>query len=248
MARLTPVAPYSYRSGATLLHRTAPGLKLLVLLFITTAVFLFGPCAVLVSALFISALALRAGIKPWELLRGAKALIFMLVLVLCVRSFSFSPAIGPAGGVFPVPAFELSGFIDALLFGGKILASFAAGALFFSVTTQASLLLSLEKAERLFFKPAVWLFRRFKGRGGKKLALILSQPKLSLAVSLMLGFLPRFFVVWEEAETAYRARGGKRGLRALTALGLLVTERMMEAAVETASAMESRGASLRYRG
>lgn len=244
MARLTPVAPYSYRSGATLLHRTAPGLKLLVLLFITTAVFLFGPCAVLVSALFISALALRAGIKPWELLRGAKALLFMLVLVLCVRSFSFSFA----GGIFPIPAFELSGFIDALLFGGKILASFAAGALFFSVTTQASLLLSLEKAERLFFKPAVWLFRRFKGRGGKKLALILSQPKLSLAVSLMLGFLPRFFVVWEEAETAYRARGGKRGLRALTALGSLVTERMMEAAVETASAMESRGASLRYRG
>ncbi|MDR3249122.1 MAG: energy-coupling factor transporter transmembrane protein EcfT [Treponema sp.] len=248
MAHPAPVAPYSYRSGATLLHRTAPGLKLLALLLITTSVFLFGLYAVLVSALFISAMALRAGIRPWELLRGAKALLFMLVLVLCVRSFSFSPAGSLAGGIFPVPAFELSGFFDALLFWGKILVSFAAGSLFFSVTTQASLLLSLEKAERLFFKPAVWLLRRFKGRGCKKLALILSQPKLSIAVSLMLGFLPRFFVVWEEAETAYRARGGKLGLRALTALAPLVTERMMEAAVETASAMESRGASLRYEG
>jgi biotin transport system permease protein len=60
----------------------------------------------------------------------------------------------------------------------------------------------------------------------------------------MLGFLPRFFEVWEAANLAFEARAGKRGLRRLVILAPLVIERMMEAAAETADALDSRGLSL----
>jgi biotin transport system permease protein len=69
----------------------------------------------------------------------------------------------------------------------------------------------------------------------------LGQPLLSLGIALMLGFLPRFFEIWETAATAYDARNGKAGLPRILALVPLVTERMIESAAETAGALESRG-------
>ncbi|MDR2313542.1 MAG: energy-coupling factor transporter transmembrane protein EcfT, partial [Spirochaetaceae bacterium] len=65
-----------------------------------------------------------------------------------------------------------------------------------------------------------------------------------LGISLMLGFLPRFFELWEAADTAYRARGGRKGPGQMRTLIPLVTERMLEAAAETAQALESRGLGL----
>jgi biotin transport system permease protein len=57
----------------------------------------------------------------------------------------------------------------------------------------------------------------------------------------MLGFLPRFFAVWEGADLAYRARLGKKGFRQLIALVPLTMERMILSAGETATALEARG-------
>ncbi|MDR2110671.1 MAG: energy-coupling factor transporter transmembrane protein EcfT [Spirochaetaceae bacterium] len=57
----------------------------------------------------------------------------------------------------------------------------------------------------------------------------------------MLGFLPRFFEIWETVNLAYQARGGKGGIPRILILLPLVTERMMEIAAETAGALESRG-------
>jgi energy-coupling factor transporter transmembrane protein EcfT len=83
---------------------------------------------------------------------------------------------------------------------------------------------------------------------GQPIRTVSRNSPVSLGISLMLNFLPRFFEVWEEAETAYRARSGKKGIPTLTLLIPLVTERMITLAVETAYAMESRGASLTCRG
>jgi biotin transport system permease protein len=70
----------------------------------------------------------------------------------------------------------------------------------------------------------------------------LKRLRLSLGLSLMLGFLPRFFEVWEASELAWESRGGKKNLRFLITIIPLVIERLMEAAAETAAALESRGA------
>jgi biotin transport system permease protein len=117
------------------------------------------------------------------------------------------------GGAIPV-AFSRRGFEEGLVFGWSILLAFCAASLFFSTTTMTQIKDSLD---------------RFR------------LQRLSLALSLMLGFLPRFFAVWEGAELAYRARDGKKGLPQLIALTPLVMERMILSAGETATALEARG-------
>jgi energy-coupling factor transporter transmembrane protein EcfT len=106
------------------------------------------------------------------------------------------------------------GLMEALIFGWGIILAFCAASLFFSVTTMTEIKASLDK---------------------------LHLRRLSLALSLMLGFLPRFFALWQDAVLAYRARCGKRGLPQLIALIPLVMERMILAATETATAIEARG-------
>ena len=106
----------------------------------------------------------------------------------------------------------------SLIFGWSIILAFGAASLFFSVTTMTEIKDSLDR---------------------------LHLKRLSLGIALMLGFLPRFFAVWEGAELAYRARCGKKGLAQLRALLPLVMERMLVSAGETAAALESRGCMVR---
>ena len=105
------------------------------------------------------------------------------------------------------------GFVEGLVFSWSILLAFCAASLFFSVTTTMEIRESLDR---------------------------LRLKRLSLGLSLMLGFLPRFFALWEGAELAYRARCGRRGLPQLLALIPLVMERMLLSAGETAAALEAR--------
>jgi biotin transport system permease protein len=148
--------------------------------------------------------------------------------------------------VFAPPWFFLSGCIAGLLFSGNMAVCFAAGTLLFSVTTMTELKDSLEKIERRILGVPVFLLRRYGRPALVGVASRLERPKLSLAIPLMLGFLPRFFEIWEAAHTAYAARSGKKGIRATLTLVPLVTGRMLETAEETAQAMESRGTSLRF--
>jgi biotin transport system permease protein len=114
----------------------------------------------------------------------------------------------------------------------RIFIPVAAAALLFAVTTMRELRLSLGALE-------IRLKNLFAGR---------AQPRnvafFSLGISLMLGFIPRFFELWEAANLACDARVCKRGPRRLLLLVPLVTERMMEAAADTALALEARGLGL----
>jgi energy-coupling factor transporter transmembrane protein EcfT len=60
----------------------------------------------------------------------------------------------------------------------------------------------------------------------------------------MLGFMKRFFEIWEDLNLAWESRRGKRNLKRLLVLGPLAIERMMVKAAETAEAMETRGADI----
>jgi energy-coupling factor transporter transmembrane protein EcfT len=174
-------------------------------------------------------------ILPWDLFRGIKPLVIMIGLVIILRSFQFN---------LPrslLPELNLPGFWAGIRFGGGIMISFFAGALLFSVTTMTELKDSLGRAETLI---RISWYNFIKKTTGKPIRTVSRNSPVSLGISLMLSFLPRFFEVWEEAEAAYRARAGKKGIPALILLIPLVTERMITMAVETAYAMESRGAFL----
>jgi biotin transport system permease protein len=213
-----PLSPYAYRRGNSVLHRLPGGFKLLLLLLLSVAVFFFGPPAQGPAALFIITGALAAGIRPRELLRGVKPLICLALLTIIIRSLSFRP-----------PLLDTRELREALFFSLGMILSFSAGALLFSVTTMTELKESLGRLETACFRVV------FFGAGERQ------YSRISLGISLMLGFLPRFFEVWETADLACRARAGKKGLSRFIILIPLVTERMIELAGETAEAMESRG-------
>lgn len=154
---------------------------------------------------------IAARIPPWALLTGIKPLIVLAFFILAMSAVELNPFAASAEGL-------LKGIIVVI----RIIAVFTASALFFAVTTMRELRLSLGKIE-------AW-FTRSK-----------SIAYFSLGLCLMMGFIPRFFELWETASLAYKARSCKRGFRRLFILIPLVTEKLMEAAADTALALESRG-------
>ena len=224
------MTPYAYRPGNSFLHRMPGTVKLLGLLGLSVSVFFAGPAALAAASLVIAGAAALSRISPRALLRGSRSLLLMLVVITIFRTLRFDP-----------PGLNREGFTAALLFAWMVLVSFSAGALLFSVTTMSELRDSIGALEGRLFKPVIALLKPCRSGILQKLRRGWERPRLCLGISLMLGFLPRFFEAWESAELAYRARGGKRGIPQLLILIPLVTERMIEAAAETAQALEARG-------
>ncbi|MDR2181411.1 MAG: energy-coupling factor transporter transmembrane protein EcfT, partial [Treponema sp.] len=166
------------------------------------------------AASLVGAVSLAAAIRPWELLAGSRPLIVTLGAVTLLRAVSGQDL---AGGLF---------------FAAALLVSFCAGALLFATSTMTEICAALGRAELLPAK----IIRRFSARRHS-----LPPPRLSLAVALMLAFIPRFFVHWEEAVLACEGRGKKAGFDRIRMLLPLTIERLMENAAETAAALESRG-------
>ena len=211
---MSSFTPWSYRKGSSLLHRTPAGAKLIFLLALSLAPFI-----------------------PWTgifvfVIPGIIA-IFLITLSI-IAGFSPDMLLRGSGplfivviGVFIFQALEFSplglnlqGLMESIIFCARLGLAFAAGALLFAVTTPGEIRKSLSKAEN---------------------ALHLEKLNLSLSISLMLGFLPRFFEVWENLNLAWKSRGGKNTPRRITVLVPLAVERMMVKAAETAEAMEARG-------
>ena len=159
----------------------------------------------------------------------------MILFIIPLRSIAYDPLM-----------FNAAGCREGLLFGGTILVSFSAGALLFSVTTMTELMDSLSEIERALCFPLAAILKKTPAPRGQHLLRRLEQPRLSLGISLMLGFLPRFFEVWESVTAAYRARAGKQGVSLMVTVIPPVIEHMIAKAGETASALESRGLTLRY--
>jgi biotin transport system permease protein len=245
--------PWEYRAGDSFLHRLPAGLKLVLLLVISIGCFFFGPPALAAAALAVSAGAFIAGRRPWELLRGSRPLGALLVFTGIIRTVRL-PAPAPPirdllAGLFtgrtePGAFFSGAGFTESLYFAGGILVSFAAGGLLFSVTTMAEIRDSLGRGEGAILKPLIIMLKKINRPPALNLARRLEHPRLSLGIALMLGFLPRFFLIWENAGLAYDARMGKRGPAKILRLIPLATEEMIEAAAETAAALEARGLEL----
>jgi biotin transport system permease protein len=209
------VTPWSYREGSTLLHRLPAGLKLAFLLLLSLASFFPGT--------------------------ETQSLVLLGTITVILITLSFAAGIGPrallrgSGPLFLVifwgfllQAVEFSplkinpsGFLTAVIFSLRIGAVFSAGTLLFSVATPYEIKKSLSRLETF---------------------LHIKKLSLSLYISLMLGFLPQFFEVWEDLCLAWKSRAGKKNLSFIVIIVPIAIEKMMRKAAETAIAMEARGA------
>jgi biotin transport system permease protein len=229
-------SPWAYRKGNSFLHRLPGGVKLASLLGLSLGAFFSGFKVFPVLVFLLIILSLWAGIRPRELLRGSRPLLLFVLFIFLFKAVELNPrfyaalyatdadnAVNAEAGprASRLLALNPEGLKEGLVFGIRIAFSFAAGALFFALTTAGEIKKSLSRLESL---------------------LHLEGLKISLAISLMLMFLPRFFETWEEAEAAWKSRGGGTGFGKLRALVPLTMEKMLKLAAETSAALESRGA------
>jgi len=218
--------PFAYRAGKTFLHRAPAVIKLLAVMVLSAVAFASIPGLALAILLILAASA-AARISPGELLKGAQPLLLLSLCIVLLKTFEQGEGITTP--VY-IPNISAHGFYDGITVALRILVTYAAAALLFAVTTMRELRLSLAALELRVKNLFV------TGHKKKK-----TVAFFSLGISLMLGFIPRFFDLWETANLACEARSCKRGLRRLLILIPLVCEQMMETAADTALALEARG-------
>lgn len=226
------MTPYAYRPGNSLIHKAPALIKLLLLFAVSFSAFFGGFPGLAAASILIISGALIARINPWELMYGSKALLIMAAAVILIRSLHFDQT-----GFF----FSREGFILGIQFSWGMVVSFSSAALLFSTSTLGEIRDSLTQVEKIVLWPVYFLSGSLKNKTGSVQKKQMVQPKLALGISLMLGFIPRFFEIWENTRMAYEARSGKKGFREIITLLPLVCERMIVAAAETAEAMDSRG-------
>ena len=172
-----PVAvsqPFAYRPGKTILHRTPAVLKLLCVIIISIAACV-SVYSLAASILLVFVFSCTARIRPWELLRGSKPLAVISLCILIMKTIDpGSPGVTtPEIIIFNlyipdlhIPGVSPAGFFDGVMAVLRVFTPFCAAALFFAVTSMRELRLSIKKVSGTYF---------------------------SLGISLMLGFIPRFF-------------------------------------------------------
>jgi energy-coupling factor transporter transmembrane protein EcfT len=201
--------PWAYRKGKGFLYTIPAGIKLIFFLGLSLAIFIFDYMFLPIGISIIILLSISVKIRPWELLRGSSSIILLITGITIFQSLEVNPFILKQDALF-----------GSLVLGLRMILSFSAGALLFSVTTMCEIRRSLSVAEGF---------------------LRLEKLRISLAISLMLGFIPRFFVIWEVTELAWKARGGKNSIKKIVIIIPIIMDRLMEKAAETAEALESRG-------
>jgi biotin transport system permease protein len=210
---MAPGLPFGYRPGNSPLHRCPAPVKLLAVFLLS--IFAYGSVPGLVTgAAGIAVAARAAGIRLRQLLRGSRPVLFLALCFLLLRVIELEP------GEAPFFRINTGGIPGGLTQSLSMVVSFAGGALLFAVTTMGELRDSLEKAVK---------------------GLPFPLCRFGLALSLTLGFLPRFFEIWESADMAWRARGGRGSVARMAALMPQAVERMLETAFNTAEALEARG-------
>jgi biotin transport system permease protein len=219
------------------------GLKL-IFVIITSAFAFASVYGLAASILFVLIASAAARIPPHNLLKGSKPLVILSLCIILLKTIRLEGEGITALGLH-IPFISREGFLEGLFAAPGLFVPFAAAALLFSVTTMRELRLSLALVEksviRFFSSPGVAARKLFKQTANMPSAKEREHtPFFSLGISLMLGFIPRFFEMWDDANLACDSRSCKRGLRRLFLLIPLVTERMMEASANTALALEAR--------
>ncbi|AEJ19454.1 energy-coupling factor transporter transmembrane component T family protein [Gracilinema caldarium] len=202
---------FEYTPVAGPLHRLHPILKLAFMAGISLGA-LGQDTLVLILITFGVIIVARWGKIPIQkLFVGSKPLLVTTTIIILFSAVNLHPLNCDSKALY-----------GGLRFLWAIGISFAAASLFFYTTKLTELREALETLEN---------------------PLLRSQPhylRFSLLFTLTMGFIPRIFFEWSEAEDAWLARGGKKGLQMMILLIPSVLERLIMSAKETAHALELR--------
>jgi energy-coupling factor transporter transmembrane protein EcfT len=203
---------FQYRQGGSILHRI-PALPKLALVLSFTGILMFLPFYTIGWGILAAAiLAFTCGFSLREQLTDIKPVLFYTAFLYLINIFSHLPSVNFAvltGGNFSPEARRALAAIfypdlEYRLYILRLLLVMQLSALFFRTTTSIEI------------KGAIRGFETNIRGAVKKLPFtkkVSPEAKFGLSLTLTLSFIPELFGLWERLNRAYKARGGRGGLK-----------------------------------
>ena len=186
---------FAYTKTDSILHRTPAWLKLLLLIAVPITLYLTPISVCLFLIPTFAIMAPIARIQPKLFLKDLRPIVIYSLMILTIDALSW------------LLSSEKSDIITqtSLYLILRLICAVEATSIFFRTTSIYETMETLRRIERT-----------------------ITFGKTSLAVSgmlsMFLSFLPQIFSTWTQLETAYRARGGRRGIaKAIRLLPLLIS-------------------------
>ena len=186
---------FAYTKKDSILHRIPAWLKLLVLFAVPITVYLSPIEVTYIMIPSFFILALISKIGPARFLKDLGPIIIYSILILSIDVLSWL--------IFHKNTTVITETSLHLIL--RLICAVEATSLFFRTTSIYETMQTLRKIESIL-------------TFGK------SSLAISTMLSLFLSFLPQIFATWSELESAYRARGGRKGLgKVIVLLPMLIS-------------------------
>ncbi len=235
---MTNETAFSYKQGSSFLHRCPTWVKILLIPIISVGIFYLPPyfAAVLIALQTLVSFLLHFTLR--EQVRDLKAVFYYAVFLIFVKIIGNLLAAISMGSL---ASFEVSVFPQVLLdflvseketwlLLLKLFCVIQTASLIFKTSTSLQIREGLEVME-LAVRRLLHLKPLIDGR---------PNAPVAQAVSLFICFIPQVSKNWQQAERAWKARGGKKSLRMFAVLLPVFFSVGMKQAYNTARAISVR--------
>ncbi len=235
---MTNETAFSYKQGFSFLHRCPAWVKILLLPSISLSIFYLPPyfALVLIALQTLVSFVLRFTVR--EQARELKAVFYYAVFLILVKTIGSLAASFSAGSL---SSLELSTFPQTViifliseketwLLLLKLFCIIQTASLIFKTSTSLQIREGLEAME-LAVRKCLHLKPLVDGR---------PNAPVAQAVSLFICFIPQVSKNWQQAERAWKARGGRKSLRMFIVLLPVFFSVGMKQAYNSARAISAR--------
>ena len=213
---MTQNTAFSYKQGSSFLHRCPAWVKILLLPILSLSIFYLPPYFALALIALQTLVSLLLHFTVREQARDLKAVFYYAVFLIFVKIIGNLAAAISTG---TLATFELAVFPQAIftfliseketwLLLLKLFCIIQTASLIFKTSTSLQIREGLEAME-LAVRKCLHLKPIIDGR---------PNAPVAQTVSLFICFIPQVSKNWQQAERAWKARGGKRSLRMLVVL------------------------------
>ena len=235
---MTNETAFSYKQGSSFLHRCPAWVKILILPLISLSFFYLPPCFALALIALQTLVSFLLHFTVREQARDLKAVFYYAVFLIFVKIIGSLAAVISAESL---TAFELAVLPQAVfifliseketwLLLLKLFCIIQTASLIFKTSTSLQIREGLEVME-LAVRRCLHLKSLVEGR---------PNAPIAQAVSLFICFIPQVSKNWQQAERAWKARGGRKSLRMFVVLLPVFFSVGMKQAYNTARAISIR--------
>ena len=235
---MTQNTAFSYKQGSSFLHRCPTWVKIVLLPIISLSIFYLPPCFALVLIALQTLVSFLLHFTVREQARDLKAVFYYAVFLIFVKIIG-NLAVTISDGT--LSAFELAAFpqtVLAFLISEKetwllllkLFCIIQTASLIFKTSTSLQIREGLEAME-LAVRKCLHLKPIIDGR---------PNAPVAQAVSLFICFIPQVSKNWQQAERAWKARGGRKSIRMFIVLLPVFFSVGMKQAYNSARAISAR--------